>query len=502
MRLPRWLSVLFSRRMLICMLVGFSSGLPLALTAGAMQAWLTRSGGDMVTIGFLGLVGLPYTFKFLWSPLMDRFDLPWLGRRRGWLLLSQLLLALALFALAHISPAENLAGFAILAGIVAFLSASQDVVIDAYRTELLPHGEERGLGASLHVFGYRLAMVVSGGLAFIWAAQWQSWPRVYMTMAGMMLGLALLTLLLAPRLPPSAQAPTSTARHDLFGFIAMLAGAWVGYRLAELSLQLLGFDPESTDKWIRLLFVLLEIGVALPCAWIGARLGQFETLVASVQNYFTRSGATAFLLLIVLYKLGDAFAGSLTTPFLIQGMGYSEAEVGIANKIIGLWLTIFGAFLGGLIMLRLKLFRALLLFGILQLASNAGFYVLAVLGKGAWGSVMLQPFDGWFMALKQPAALDWLLLAVVAGENITGGMGTVAFVGLLMSLCNQRYTATHYAMLSAFAAVGRIYVSPLSGVLSIAWGWPGFFLFSVLIAVPGVLIVWWMRKPIHALMEA
>jgi PAT family beta-lactamase induction signal transducer AmpG len=180
-------------------------------------------------------------------------------------------------------------------------------------------------------------------------------------------------------------------------------------------------------------------------------------------------------------------------------MGFAQEEVGIANKVIGIWLTILGAFVGGLIMTRLALYRSLLLFGVLQLVSNFGFYLLARLGKGAWGEVTVPAFDWAVVALDAPAALDWLLLAVIAGENVSGGMGTVAFVALLMGLCNQRFTATHYAMLSAFAAVGRIYVGPLSGVLSESIGWPAFFIFSIVVALPGVVMVWWLRQALARL---
>src|SRR5690349_10841641 len=156
-----------AHRLIVVTLLGFASGLPLALTGQAMQAWLSVEGLDVATIGFLSLVGLPYTFKFLWAPLMDRFELPWLGRRRGWLVLTQLALAAVLALMAATPPGGALRGFALLACLVAFVSASQDVVIDAYRTDLLSSGE-RGLGSSLSVLGYRLAMILSGGVAFIW----------------------------------------------------------------------------------------------------------------------------------------------------------------------------------------------------------------------------------------------------------------------------------------------------------------------------------------------
>lgn len=467
-----------------------------------MQAWLSMDGVDLATIGFLGLVGLPYTFKFLWAPLMDRFEPPWLGRRRGWLFLTQIALAAALYFMSGLSAVHAPQLFAIGAVSVAFLSASQDIVVDAYRTDLLSNADERGLGASLSVFGYRLAMITSGGLALIWADQWQSWPQVYRTMSAIMVVMAASSLILAPRVSSALQAPKSPWQREIAGFLAMLAAVLVGYLLAHEILVLCGLNPNDKNKWIQLLFVVCEIATALPLALWAARKARFDTLNASMANYFSQSGAAAFLVLIVLYKLGDAFAGSLTTPFLLKGMGFTQAEVGIANKIIGIWLTIFGAFVGGLLMLRLKLFWSLLVFGALQLISNAGFWLLALLGKGAWGAIVVQPFDWVVVGLREAASLDWLLLGVIAGENITGGMGTIAFVSLLMSLCNKRFTATHYALLSAFAAVGRIYISPLAGVMAESIGWPTFFLISIGLALPGVLMVWRMRRPILSLIDA
>ena len=485
-------------RLSAILVLGFASGLPLALTGQAMQAWLTVDGVDLATIGFFGLVGVPYTFKFLWAPLMDRFEPPWLGRRRGWLALTQLALAALLWWMASLSPTAAPGLFAIAAVAIAFLSASQDVVVDAYRTDLLPEAE-RGLGASVHVFAYRLAMILSGGIALIWAGQWASWPRVYETMALIMAACAVVSLLALPRVSAALKPLDSDPRRELLGVAAMLAGVATGYWIARQALILIGLDPDDANRWIQLLFVMAEIALALPLAGWAARRAGFETLNRSLSSYFAQQGAAAFLALIILYKLGDAFAGSLTTPFLIKGMGFSQEEVGIANKVIGIWLTILGAFIGGLIMTRLALYRSLLLFGVLQLVSNFGFYLLAELGKGAWGAVMVPAFDWGFVAIDTPAALDWLLLTVIAGENISGGMGTVAFVALLMGLCNQRFTATHYAMLSAFAAVGRIYVSPLSGVLSQSIGWPAFFLFSIVVAVPGVVMVWWLRDALARL---
>ncbi len=487
-----------AHRLLAVLFLGFASGLPLALTGQAMQAWLTVEGVDLATIGFLGLVGVPYTFKFLWAPLMDRFEPPWLGRRRGWLVLTQLALAGALVWMASLSPGAHSATFAVAALLIAFLSASQDVVVDAYRTDVLD-ARERGLGGSLSVFGYRVAMILSGGISLIWAEQWGSWPRVYLTMAAIMAAAAVVSLVLLPSVNSVSRPLASNPRRELIGFLAMLAGFAGGWFVSGFILTVLGYDLNAENRWERLAFILVQVMTALPLGWWAARRVGFETLNRSLDSYFSQSGAWAFLLLIVLYKLGDAFAGVLTTPFLIKGMAFTQAEVGIVNKVIGLWLTIAGALAAGAIMLRISLYQALLAFGVLQLVSNFGFWYLAVAGKGAWGSLILPPFDFGFVSLDAATEIDRLLLTVIAFENLSGGMGTAAFVALLMSLCNRQFTATHYALLSAFAAIGRIYVSPLSGVLSEAIGWPAFFLFSVLMAVPGLIVVWRMRERLRAL---
>ncbi len=502
-----------AHRLLVVVLLGFASGLPLALTGQAMQAWLSMEGLDVATIGFLSLVGLPYTFKFLWAPLMDRFDLPWLGRRRGWLVLTQLALGGTLWLLAGTSPGSATRAFALLAVAVAFVSASQDVVIDAYRTDLLP-ARERGLGSSLNVMGYRLAMILSGGVALIWADPAQgggwSWPQVYRFMALLMFGAALLSALLLPKVPMPDAKP-SAARRDVIGFVAVLAAVALGYLLSErfappVAHALLGpllagsaLPAVLQTRWENLAALLLGIGFTLPLAAWAARRARFDTLLGGLASYFAQPGAAAFLAFIVLYKLGDAFAGSLMTPFLLQSMAYSAAEVGVVNKVIGLWLTIGGALLGGVLMLRLGLWRALLLFGVLQMASNLGFWWLAVAGKGLLPGLVLPAFDWGFVQLRAPTPVDGGLLMVIAFENLSGGMGTAAFVAFLMSLCNQRFTATQYALLSAFASVGRVWVGPLAGVLAESIGWPSFFVVSTVAALPALALLWWLRASVRAL---
>lgn len=534
-------------RLFVVAVLGFASGLPLALTGQAMQAWLSGEGIDVATIGFLSLVGLPYTFKFLWAPLLDRFELPWLGRRRGWLVLTQLALAAALWAMADTSPTAATRSFALLAVLIAFVSASQDVVIDAYRTDLLA-AHERGLGSSLNVLGYRLAMIVSGGVAMIWVDPSQgngwSWPQVYRVMAWLMAGAAVVSAFALPTLRISADnKPTSLARNDLRGFLCVALAIVVGYVLTAgigegaaralacpgnpaasacgqtglasvlangvfkpLSHALLGaalggtsMSPLLLGRWADLLTLLMGIALTLPLARWAARKARFETLLGGLENYFSQAGAGPFLAFIVLYKLGDAFAGSLMTPFLLKAMAFGPAEFGVANKLIGLWLTIGGALLGGVLMFRLGLWRSLMAFGVLQMVSNLGFWWLAVNGKGVLPGLTIPAFDWGFVQLASVTHVDGGLMMVIAFENLSSGMGTAAFVAFLMSLCNQRFTATQYALLSAFAAVGRVWVGPLAGVLAETIGWPIFFIVSTATALPALVLLWWLRVPVRAL---
>jgi PAT family beta-lactamase induction signal transducer AmpG len=397
-----------SRRVAPLLALGFASGLPLALTGGTLQAWATIEQVSLQDIGFLTLVGTAYTLKFLWAPLVDRYAPPWLGRRRGWMVLMQVLLALGMLAMGCLSPGQSLLPLALLAVFVAFCSATQDIAFDAYRSDVL-RKEERGAGAAFSVLGYRLAMLVSGGLALIMADQWLGWGTTYMLMGALMLVMAL-----ASFWAPEPEVPAQTPR----------------------SLHQAVLEP--------------------------------------FREFFGRPEAITVLVLIVLYKLGDAFAGALSTTFLIRAAGYTATEVGTVNKLLGLASTIVGALAGGALMARLGLYRSLMLFGVLQAVSNLGFWVISV-----------GPHSVWLMAVG------------VGIENLCGGMGTAAFVALLMGLCNQQFSATQFALLSALSAVGRTYLAgPLTPPLVQATGWPTFFLLTVLIALPGLWLLYWRRKDI------
>lgn len=406
-----WFGVYANRRVAPLLVLGFASGLPLALTGGTLQAWATVEQVSLQQIGFLTLVGSAYTLKFLWAPLLDRYAPPWLGRRRSWIFITQLLLAISIAAMGLLPPDTHLAALALLAVWVAFLSATQDIAFDAYSTDVL-HQDERAAGAAVKVLGYRLAMIASGGLALILADQWLGWSATYYAM-GAVMAVASIATLFAPEPEYVARAPRT-------------------------------------------------LGLAI---------------VEPLREFFTRRGALMILLLIVLYKLGDAFAGALSTTFLLRGAGFDVTEVGTINKVFGLAATIIGALMGGSLMSRFGLYRSLMMFGVLQAVSNFGYWVLAV----------------------TPPYLASMAV-VVAVENLCGGLGTAAFVALLMALCKQEFSATQFALLSALSAVGRTYLAgPLTPVLVDRYDWPMFFVMTVVIALPGLILLWWLRRDIQAL---
>ena len=478
--LTDYLQVFANRRIAAMLLLGFASGLPLALSTGTLQAWLTIDGIDIKTIGFFALAGLPYTFKFVWAPLLDRFEPRWAGgsggRRKAWLLVTQLGLALACVTMSTLDPKASIPTVGACAVLIAFLSASQDVVFDAYRNDLLD-ASERGAGAAVSVLGYRLAMLVSGGLALILADQVLGWPGTYRLMGIFFAILAGLTLM-TPRIAGDWR-PTSQASREWLGFVAMLAAGGLTYLVLShlpwgwLSQRLV--DGRFGELAIDTLTMMASFAAAI----VAARRVGFPSFVAPWDAFFSRRNAVGLLALIVLYKLGDAFAGSLSTTFLIRGVGFTATEVGAVNKVLGLVATIVGALMGGVWLAKRPLFGALMLFGVLQAVSNFGYWLLAVLPK------------------NYP-----LMTTAIGMENLCGGLGTAAFVAFLMTLTDKRFSAAQFALLSALAAVGRVYVGPASGVMVEAFGWPSFFVLTVVAALPGLLLLALLRRTIEQLASA
>ena len=406
--MPALVRQIFSGRMAIIFLTGFSSGLPLLLIGSTLKAWMTDARMDLTIIGIFSLVGLPYTLKFLWAPFLDRFSIPGLGRRRGWALLAQVALLLLLAALAFADPGRSPATVGALALLIAFCSATQDIALDAYRREILTNAE-LGLGSSLFINGYRVAMLFAGAFALYLADQ-ISWRTVYLVMAGSM-SVGMLTVLLAP-------------------------------------------EPESE----RSLPVSLRKAVVAPFA-----------------AFFQRGEAWWILAFILLYKLGDSMAAEMTMPMYLQ-LGYTKTQVGVVVKGIGFWATVGGGLLGGVLMLRLSIGRALWLFGGLQGISILSFAILA----GAGVSVPV-------------------LGAVIGFENLASGMGTAAYSAYMASITDRRFTATQFALLSSLMGVPRVIMGAPTGWMAKTMGWPWFFVVCTCLAIPGMLLLFriapWKTQP-------
>ena len=423
-RHPRVIAILF---------LGFSSGLPLARTGQTLSLWLKDEGLSLTAIGLFAAVGTPYALKFLWAPIMDKARIVGLsnalGRRRSWLILTQILLIAATLALGFSEPSANIGLTALLAIVVAFASASQDIVIDAYRVEIL---EERQLaaGAAAVVFGYRIGMLVSGAGA-LYLTSVVAWPVVYAVMAALIL-VGVATALLNPE--PSVMDTSETGSRE---------------RESKASLAVRPYLSGS-------------LGVAL--AWL------YIAVVCPFTEFMSRPAWAAILLFVIFYKFGDSLAGVMTFPFL-DDIGFSKIDIANVAKVFGFGATLVGLALGGTLMAGVGLYRSLWICGILQLVSNLMFVIQAMAGA------------------------DITLLALTIGlENLAGGMGTAVFVAYLSSLCNVAYTATQYALLSSLMVVARTWLSSSGGALAEWLDWIGFFLLTTGVALPGLILLWWLGR--------
>ena len=396
-----WKEILFTRRMLTCIFIGFSSGMPLYVLIQLVPAWLRSNDVDLTTIGLFSIVSLPYTWKFLWSPLMDRFSLPFLGRRRGWALITQIGLFLAIGSMGQFDPSQSLKMIVLLVFIVSLFSASQDIVLDAYRRELLAD-DELGTGTSFFVNAYRMASLVPGSLALILADS-VPWAVSFWVTAGFM-GVGIVTTL----------------------------------TIREVS------DDKMAPHTLR-----------------AAVLGPFK-------EFFSRSGigsALAILAFMFLYKLGDNMATALATPFYLD-MGYSLSEIGTIAKFAGLVFGIGGGILGGILMLKLSINRALWAFGVVQMVTILGYAWLSTAGHTPAG-----------------------LFAVVAAEYLGVGLGAIALTAFMARETSREFTATQFALFSSFIAVPRTFANASTGFLIEAMGYTSFFLLCTAVAIPGMLML-------------
>tara|TARA_R110001583_G_scaffold84965_1_gene222983 strand:- start:362 stop:1627 length:1266 start_codon:yes stop_codon:yes gene_type:complete len=392
---------ILNKRMLICIFTGFSSGLPLFVLYQLVPGWLRDQGVSLAEIGLFSLIGIPYVWKFLWSPLMDRYSLGGLGRRRSWMLATQILLLISIAAFGMVNPVENIWSVAYLAAAVAFFSASQDIVLDAYRRELLPDNE-LGLGNSIHVQAYRFSGLVPGSLGFI-LADHISWQSVFMVVAAFMV-LGIVLTLSIKELETEHNAPKS-----------------------------------------------LRDAIVLP----------FKDFIQS--NGLKSAGFT--LIFLVLYKLGDNMATALQTPFFID-LGFSKTEIGVIAKTSSMIAMTIGIVVGGIVMIKLSINRALWLFGFVQIASILGFAALAEIGHNNYA------------------------LAIAMGFEYLGvGLGTAAFTAFIARTTNPAFAATQIALFTAIAVLPRTFANATTGFIVEQIGWTQFYFLCTALAVPGMLML-------------
>ena len=421
--IPRWrdaFAIYADRRIVAIFFMGFSSGLPLLLVlpGATLGIWLRQSDVNLTTLGMFALVGIAYNFKFVWAPVMDHVPVPWLtrrlGRRRSWALLTQFALIVSIIMLGQTNPSTNPGATALWAVAVAFASASQDIVIDAFRIELLEDFEQ-GIGAAATQYGYK-GGVVAAGAGALYAAGYGGWSFAFLLMAA-----CVLIGVIAVLLTPERRRETSTETNVQSGSIPF--HQWLKHAVIDPFV-----DFMKRDKWLLILVFILA------------------------------------------YKVGDAVAGAMAGPFYVD-MDFTNEEIAQASKMFGVAASIVGIFIGSLMVFRLGILKALMVAGILQMLSNLMFAAQAVIGH-----------DFTF------------LFATIGIENLSGGMGSAAFVAYLSSLCNIEYTATQYALLSSLMAVPRTFIAASGGYFAETLGWAPFFVWTTVAALPGLLILWWLMR--------
>lgn len=422
-------------KVLAMLFLGFSAGLPILLVFGTLSAWLNKVGVDKTTIGFVSLVALSYGLKFIWSPLVDRLPLPfltrWLGQRRSWMLLAQAGVITGLSCMMFADPLENLAlviGFAVM---VSFSSATQDIAIDAWRIESIDD-EFQGAMAATYQLGYRLGMIIAGSLALV-LSDYIPWQQVYLSMAVFMLVGVVSTFII--------DEPSHVLSDD----------AWKNEKRVVSLLARNQHLPEPVRRMQ---------------AWI------VGAVVSPFTDFFMRHGMKAALILafISLFRMSDITLGVMAFPFY-QDMGYSGTEIGLVSGLVGKFITISGALVGGVLVVRYGVMRMLLAGAIIVIITNLLF---------AW------------LAGQQPLVI-WLIL-VVSADNLAGGLAGTVFIAYLSSLTNRAYTATQYALFSSIMLLIPKFVGSLSGAVVDATSYPVFFLYAAALGLPSVILILILMK--------
>lgn len=432
-------------RVVAMFFLGFSAGLPLLLVFSTLTAWLSDMGLARSTIGFFGWIGLTYSVKVFWAPIVDRFELPLLGRllgkRRSWILLGQLGIIGSIVAMTLVDPHTQLFYIALFAVLVAFSSATQDIAIDAYRIEAVIT-EYQGAMSATYVFGYRLAMLVAGaGVLFIaetsnWSvpvSQIDAWNYAYLSMAGLM-GVGVLTVL-------CVREPL----HKIDSETQQLESEWVQ-----------GVTHGKQSRWARLQ------------AWF------LSAVVCPFADFFKRHGYFALVLLAFVgcYRISDIVMGVMANPFYLE-LGFSKNDIAAVGKLYGFVMTLVGAFAGGVLVVRYGVFRPLLAGAIMVAATNVLFAQLALVG----------------------ADLQWLAL-VISADNFSAGFANAAFIAFLSGLVNRAYTATQYALFSSFMTLPGKFISGFSGVVVDGSSYYSFFMYAAAMGIPAIILaVVVMRHP-------
>jgi len=416
--------------------LGFAAGLPLLLVFSTLSAWLSDAGVSRSAIGFFGWVGITYSVKVFWAPVVDRLALPWLtrrfGQRRSWMLLGQLGVVLGLLGMIGCDPQTQLASLALFAVLVAFSSATQDVAIDAFRIESAVT-EHQGAMSATYVFGYRTAMLVAGaGALFI--ADSLSWQWAYISMACLM-GVGFITVLLVKE-PPRADHHETDALEQA---------------LVEAALH---HQPRSSSERLA--------------AWFSS------AVVAPFVEFFQRNGRFALMILafIGLYRLSDITMGIMANPFYLD-LGFSKSDIASIGKLFGFVMTILGSIIGGLMVVRYGVYRPLLAGAVMVAATNVLFAQLASVGPD----------------------LNWLAV-VISADNLSGGFANAAFIAYLSGMTNRAYTATQYALFSSLMTLPGKFLSGFSGVVVDAYDYHTFFIYAAVAGLPAIVLAHrlWRRE--------
>lgn len=477
--------IYLNRRVLSMLFLGFSAGLPLFLIFSTLSLWLREAGVDRSAVTYFSWAALAYSFKFIWAPVIDKLQFPFLhdllGRRRSWLLVAQLAVILAIVWMAMIDPAKGLTGMAFAAVLLGFSSASQDIVIDAYRIEAVRKEFQAAMSA-MYIAGYRIGMLVSGAgglyLASYFGAEnsysYDAWQATYLIMAiVMMIGVTTTLLIKEPEINNKIDAYL----HDLSDylrffvmFIVMVAAFIYGYKIFNFGLSN-GFINESLRLLISLLFALAGIYLLVILNIVNRQM-VYSTYIEPVADFFKRYGKAAILLLLLvgLYRISDIVLGVISNVFYYD-LGFSKNEIATTTKVFGIIMTLLGGFLGGLMTMRYGVMRILLLGAILSAFTNLLFMWLAQSGN------------------------DIVLLSgVIAADNLSAGLASAAFIAYLSSLTNISFTAVQYAILSSLMTLFPKLLGGYSGSMVNELGYSNFFLMTTLMGLPVIFLIYYLMR--------